>query len=374
MRFNVKVENFDESLLLKKTVIKVGSKTIMTPTKTLFKIKEESVIRDDDVKKLFDKNNIKETFVNEIYKKFSVEKLNKCLSSEFEERKINSLLKNSLSSGLNIFIPEFSDKNFSSNKQLELLSDLQYSHSDVVVTPVLQGLFKHYSGESLFENFIEITNNYLKIVETLNHKPVFGLLPLKMPRQFLEEVFKNYYDKNITSFVLDFSGRSIDSNSSWMRLFFRLLKDYDLIESSVLKGININKGRFLKNKKEILAKDFVSVGFGIDIVGENHVPLRMPSEAWEKIKSQRKENIFRVFNKDTYGYSKRSYSELNSLGIQKNNLNNFNSLEQFKETKVLQKVLKEDNTVETYLNSKVNVVEENMIKKIKAIRSSAFKI
>ena len=30
-----------------------------------------------------------------------------------------------------------------------------------------------------------------------------------MPRQFLEPIIKNYKSKNITSFIIDFDGRSV---------------------------------------------------------------------------------------------------------------------------------------------------------------------
>ena len=41
----------------------------------------------------------------------------------------------------------------------------------------------------------------------------------------------------------------------------------------------------------------------------------MNSEAWAKIKQQRIENTFRMFNRNTYGYVKRTETELKRFGI-----------------------------------------------------------
>ncbi|MBU4246503.1 MAG: hypothetical protein KKE71_05650, partial [Nanoarchaeota archaeon] len=259
MKLNVKLEKVDDELMFKRTSICLGSKSIMTPIKASYC---ENPISD----------------INEIYKKFSLEKLNNCLSDEQHERRTNSEIKREMTNGLNMCIVDYSSSTIPERKHIEMLADIQYEHSDIVVTPIFSNLLrkKDLVGESLTKTFIELTNQYIEIVETLNHKSIVGVIPSKMPRELLRPIVENYCDKNITSFVLDFDGRSID-NTTWIRHLTRLMNDFDLTEKSFLYSVNANEGKFMKNAVEIPAKDFINSGFGIDILGLNHLQPRMNS-------------------------------------------------------------------------------------------------
>lgn len=354
MKLNVRLDNIDEELMFKRITFKVGDKRVTTPIKVSHKLNPVSQI-------------------NEIYKKFDINKLNKCSNDESFERKTNSELKNSMTQGINICMIDYSDLQIPNKMQLEALSDIQYEHSDIVATPIMSKITRELVDDKLLDTFTNITDRYIEIVETLNHKSILGVIPQRMPRQFLEPIVKNYHNKGITSFILDFDGRSIDTNTSWVRKLMRLLKEHDLIEESVLYSVNSNEGKFMKNVSEILAKDFVSTGFGVDLLGLNHIPPRMSSEAWTKIKAQRRENTFRLFNRKSYGYLKRTETELKGFGINnRTDLKNFNIIEQFKETQVLQQKLKDENSIEPYIKSK-SQVKEDVIKKIKKLRASTFK-
>ncbi len=357
MKLKVKLDNIDEELMFKRIIFKVGDKKVVTPIKVSHK-----------------QNPI--SHINEIYKKFDSIKLDKCANDESFERKINSELKNLMTQGINVCLVDYADLKIPTSAQLETLSDLQYEHSDIVTTPIMSKIMRDkeiYVGEKLINTFLNVANKYIEIVETLNNKSIMGVIPSKIPRLFLEPIIKNYHNRGVNSFILDLDGRSIESNLSWIRKLMRLLKEYDLIEVSVLYTVNSNKGKFMKNATEILAKDFISAGFGADILGLNHIPLRMPSEAWIKIKMQRRENTLRLFNKRSYGYLKKTETELKQLGLyNRNEIENFNISEQFKETQVLQQKLKEENTIEPYIKSK-SQVKEDVIKKIKKIRSNTFR-
>ncbi|PKP58187.1 MAG: hypothetical protein CVT89_03245, partial [Candidatus Altiarchaeales archaeon HGW-Altiarchaeales-2] len=245
MKINVKLDNFDEELMFKRFNLKVGDKQIVTPIKASYKLNPVSSI-------------------NEIYKKFDFNKINKCITNEGFERMVNADVKKDMTSGINICLIEYNAFEMPDDKQIEVLSDLQYEHSDIVVTPILSKITRELTEDKLLNSFNTITNKYMEIVETLNHKSIVGIIPSRMPRQFLEPIIKNYKSKNITSFVIDFDGRSVDTNESWIRKLFRLLKDNDLLEESFLYSINANTGKFMKQTNEILAKDFICSGFGID--------------------------------------------------------------------------------------------------------------
>ncbi len=150
----------------------------------------------------------------------------------------------------------------------------------------------------------------------------------------------------------------------------RILSSYELIDNNFLYSINANEGKFLKKSVEIPAKDFISMGFGIDILGLNHVRPRMPTEIWKKVAEERKENTFRLFNSNNYAYMKQSESVLKDLwglsGIGlRDEIKRRNIREQHTETQVLQVKLKEEDTIEPYIKTKARF-DESFIKKSKA--------
>jgi len=92
-----------------------------------------------------------------------------------------------------------------------------------------------------------LINKSLEIAGTLNKKPIMGIIPAVMPRQFLEMIIENYINQGVNSFAIDFNGRSMDTNMSWARTLMRLMAKYDLSENSFLYAINCHEGRFIKN-------------------------------------------------------------------------------------------------------------------------------
>jgi len=357
MKLKVKVKNIDEEIMVKNLDLKMGSNTITsTPIKAgNYALNPASPI-------------------NEMYMELKRDKLDKCLKDESEERALNNRAKKQLSNHVNFLFVNYTDEKIPESSHMEMLSDLQYSFSDVVITPMFSKLISKLDEDKLLNTFIKLTNEYIQIIEKLNHKSIIGLIPAKIPRQFLGSIVENYYNQDITSFVIDFGGKSADANYTWMRGLFRLLNQYDLIEESFIYSINANEGKFTKNANEIPAKDFISVGFGMDILGLNHVRPNMPSETWKKIKKDRKENTYRLFNKQTYGYVKKKESDLKLIGINsRNDLKKNNIIQQYDETLHLQRILNEDNTLKMHIERKSQINDKmlnNMVKLKKEINSS----
>ena len=353
MKLNVKLDKIDEELMYKRTIIKTGDKEIITPVKAGFK--KSPLIG-----------------INEMYKQFSLEKLDRCNNDEAYERNTNREVKYQQSGETNFLIVDYSDIELPRRKHIETLSDIQYENSDVVITPTCSKITRELAEDSLLNSFKNITNEYIEIVRTMNNKTIIGVIPSRMPRQYLDNIINNYHDKDITSFVIDFDGRSIDTNPSWIRKLMKSLNNYDLIKEGFIYSLNSNEGKFLRNATEIVAKDFIATGFGIDIIGLNHIPPRLSSEAWIKIKQERRENTFRIFNRNSYGYIKKTESELQRMSIMnRDQLKNYNINEQYKESKTLQEKIKENDTIESYIKSKSQMSDE-VIKKIKNLRKQTF--
>jgi hypothetical protein len=137
-------------------------------------------------------------------------------------------------------------------------------------------------------------------------------------------------------------------------------------------GINSYEGKFAKNAVEIPAKDFISMGYGIDILGMNHIPPSMPSEAWKSRPII--ETSYRLFNRKIYGYTKKTSEDLKNMGIRANHseVKKFNNTEQCNETLNIRGILQKESTLAGYLSSK-SQVEEKTLSNIKKLHREAFK-
>lgn len=163
MKLKLKLESFDDELMLKRFKLKVGDKKVTTPVKSGYKKCPVGKI-------------------NEIYRKFSLDKINKCLRDERVERTVNSEIGSDSTSDINFCIVDYCDLNIPNYKQIETLSDIQYGHSDILVTPTFSKLIRELNVDRLKETFIDLTNQYISCVQSLNDKSIIGVIPSRMPR------------------------------------------------------------------------------------------------------------------------------------------------------------------------------------------------
>ena len=116
-------KDLDDELMFKRVQINYGDKNLTTPIKASFK-------------------NASKTGINEIYRSFALEMLDKCIKDESFERSKNSKLNSDRTSDINIVFSDYASFDKIDDKHLEALSDMQYSHSDLIVTPTWSKLLK----------------------------------------------------------------------------------------------------------------------------------------------------------------------------------------------------------------------------------------
>ncbi len=339
MKLDVKLEGIDDELLYKRVSLKLGKKKVITPTRT----NPSTVVNS----------------INEVYNSFKTTTIDNCLNDNKREARKNNEVKRKLTSGLNFYIISYTSPEIPNDKQIEFLADIQYGHSDVVITPTWSQIVRDSKdSQKLLAEYRKLTNTFLDVVETLNNKSIIGMISAKLPRIILKPVIDNYVKRNITSFVLDFDGRSIDSGMSWIRNLMRIVKQDTGFEESFLYSLNPSRGRFTKTAKQILAKDFINTAFGMDVVGLYHIPLR--------VHLPKMDIPPRIFIKESYGYERIPSKQLTQRGI--TNTKEYNRNEQYNEKLTLQTKLKEESTIVDYIQSK-SQVDEKIITKIKKVKS-----
>lgn len=238
----------DDTLYITKE-LRVNGKNLTTPIKSLGV--SSKLVLNDKIKG-----------VNEFYRKFSLDEslkknsIYKVLSSPEKlsdlNYKLNSLVKKTDSDKeINLCFIEYDDIKYPEKKPLEFILDTAYEYSDITPLPIISNIGKRIDSEEKFEKYKKFLEESLEIIDTLNHKPIMGIVP---PVQFyIKEIVELYAKKGIDAFVFDF-----------------------------------------------------------DSMGERHKPLKGPKEFFEKLKN-REDNKLRLFNKDDYGYYKLGIGELEEI-------------------------------------------------------------
>jgi hypothetical protein len=301
----------EDSLYVTKE-FRVNGKKLTTPIKSLNLSKSNSKLLLND----------KIRGMNEIYKRFSLNKDSKKNSIynvlDFPEKLstfnygLNSLVrKTDIGKEINICFVEYDDTKYPEKKPLEFIVDTAYEYSDITPLPIIPKVPQRIgSDENAFLKYKTFLEESIEIIETLNNKPIMGIVP---PVQFfISDIVEFYAKKDIDTFVFDFDGKTPLSMHQTIRSFMRSLKHHGLLENSFIHSINANQGRFNKDANVVGAKDILSFGLGFDSMGERHKPLKCPKAFFEKLKN-REDNKLRLFNKEDYGYYKLSANEIGEI-------------------------------------------------------------
>lgn len=373
-----KISQDNDSLYVTKD-LRINGKNLITPIKSLNLSKSNS-------KLLF---NDKTKGINELYKRFSLSKeskrnailnvLNYPDKLDKFNYELNSLVrKTNIDKEINLLFIEYDDIKYPDKKPLEFILDTAYEYSDITPLPIIPKIPQRIgSNETAFEKYKGFLEESIEIIETLNHKPIMGIVPPTLI--FISDIVDFYAKKEIDSFVFDFDGKTPMSMRQTIRTFMRSLKKNDLLENSFIHSINANHGRFNKDVNVVGAKDILSFGLGFDSLGEKHKPLRGPKEFFKKLKN-REVNKLRLFNKEDYGYYKLNRNQIqeiypNDSIIKMNSFENENldsrnlqksfNLEQIGLESIRLRDIIENQKALDYLSNKIQVKKEDYKKVVK---------
>ena len=343
MKLQIQVSNIDEELLMRVMESSLAGKSFKTPIRSLNK-------------------SIPSHGLNEIYRNIDAEKIAAISSNASEERKFNNFARRDWSDNQNnLLFLSYKETSLPDDNSMAIIADLQYVNSDIAIVPLCPGIIKSYEGDRLENNLIEYIQKYLSVVETLNNKTIMGIIPAKLPRQFLPSLLDFYQSNNITSFVIDSDGSSIYSNPSWLKAFQRKLHKSGIRDEGLIYNINSFEGRFLQKSSITLARDFITLTFGIDILGANHKPPAFPAERRDIIDPSRKGP--RVFDPETYGYIRIVDPALDLKTAKANNISS-----QHQETLKLQQVIAEESTAANYLQRKPQITQNRVLDRVRDVK------
>lgn len=290
--FKIKIIEEDEKTYYAHKVVKVHGKKFETPIKAIHlrNIRPEIKLAHSE-------------FVAEIYKIFSKDSLQRAIMGDMTyQMELNKDIKKQIMKlpSKNLPILLIPALRVEALKNLELTSmELEFilntqSIFDFYVVPTIERIHAKIETIDELERYLKLIGTYLELTEELKaKKPVVGIIPVTIPPIKLPELIDIYIEWGITAFALDFAGKVPFTHYQQVAQIQNILHRKDI--DAFLYAINVNPGKPSKRGPAILAKDVLSIGFGLDAIGDNHIALgRTPQQ----------DINLRLFNKDEYAYHK----------------------------------------------------------------------
>lgn len=305
----VKVLHSDGDTLYKVTEVRLKTGAFVTPIKAIDLSKTSESL----------KISPKVRGLNEIHRPLKVSGLKSIMQTQegqqlFERPLHASRNKAAARGDLNILFLDL-DSTILSDNQLEFVENTVHSFSDFVAVPLVSQLGAHVKGlgSAEFREYLKFVDGFIERAEELNSKPIMGTIPA-LPWQITKELCEKYVDLGVRALCFDFAGKTPSATEERnIRPFLKLLRQRKLEEETLLYAINANTGKVARGQNSNVqpAKDIISYGFGFDILGQNHTPLKGPKEMFAKIKAKGPE--VRIFDKETYSYHKAPLKSVSSV-------------------------------------------------------------
>ena len=304
-KIRVSKQNFDEDLFIKSEKLRVNNKSIKTPIKSF------------DMKKLRRDTEISSDVkgANEIFRKFTVDEIKDFMVGKKDEKIIGKTINTSINKTscdeLNFCFILVDDNKLPDGKEIDFITNIGYIYSDATPLPLVKALFKDgANGMDDFDKYIDFMSKSIESINRLNNKPILGIIPSRMPSSFIEDLVLFYHDNNITSFVFDFDGKGHSGVDSNIRELMISINKLDISNESFTYSCNTVIGKPSKGSNVTKANDILVYNFGFDIMGDNHIGLKLPKKVVDAINKRSNNSRIRLFNSDDYGHYK--HDDLNS--------------------------------------------------------------
>jgi hypothetical protein len=269
----------------------IGGKKIETPLKAISRYSKSVPVR------------ITNSMI-EIYKPFTRDHLTQLITQGDKQIEFNRNLRkqiNLFSCGFHlqqtpmVLIPELKQPDIP-EKELSFLLSTQ-SIFDLYVLPTA-----NINSSDDIQKYIYTIRGYLNLINTVEiKKPLAGVVLMKLPRHQLEDLLNEYNSYEMAMLIMDFGGRV--PFSAYQNIFYlqNWIKKKGI--NILTYGINVNIGKPSKGADAILAKDVLSIGLGLDVLGDNHV-----RKAWGN-----KLETLRIFVRQEYSYRKVNSSNIDKF-------------------------------------------------------------
>lgn len=278
---------------LRKMEVRIGDHTIVTPSKSF------------ETKDMTKATSFRAATpcLNEIFTTLNNDSLKKMDMDIDYIHKKNSLLSSQQGKGQGlptITIVKCALKCMPTQEQIDILTSVAYSHSDMTPIPSLPDVSIDIDNSPLLLDYLK---SCIDTINVWNRKKIMGYIPLTAPA-ILRDIVNFYLDNGINSYYIDFDGKGLKTSKTMLTHIQREIAARGYEENSFIHFININPGKTSVNNPVVPATDFLGFGFGFDSMGGSHISPKLPPAVFANMGKNLSQNKIRLFDKDSYGYRK----------------------------------------------------------------------
>ncbi|EMA14932.1 hypothetical protein [Haloarcula marismortui] len=282
VRPNVTTESFSKNGLFPRRRLHVSDKTVDTPAKAI----PASKRRGDDPE-LSDES----TGVNEIYRTVDAQQLRE--ERQGESDAIRSSLQravNKTNDGeLNVVFLAFEETRALQQVEAEFIVDLLGTYSDVLVMPLQYKLARAVGTDDEaetvpYQEYRTGVNTFIDTARKLHpDAPIMGTVSPRLSWENVQDLMGVYERQDIYAYCLNMDRLKATSKRqvSVIEPMMRNIARRGIEEDVLFYGINLSAGSNDAELGMAPAADLAALGLGLDIIGECHVPPRIPAEAFD---------------------------------------------------------------------------------------------
>ncbi|WP_135855205.1 hypothetical protein [Halorussus salinus] len=197
------------------------------------------------------------------------------------------------------------------------IAKLETTYGDIVSVPLMTSLVNEADdGDGLSNEtvatIVENAQTFLKAVGKLDiQKPVMGVIP-PVSKECTKALLELYVDHDLPAYCVDFNRRSPMARTQLDFIdkpLMETLETYGMRESSLLYAVNADESRRVTENHETPGALYAYT-LGFDIVGDVHLPPRLPPEVFEDMEET---TDLRLFNADTLSVVEVPLRDLDSF-------------------------------------------------------------
>ncbi len=223
---------------------------------------------------------------NEFYEIWNTIKISDIENAPFDTKISNSFISKiksqdsqNIRSTSKIFFLSFKFDNFErnpfnkfNNRLIEFIIDSVRLHTDIFTFPLIRDIQNVINNNNVLTTFLDFLQRTFNIYDTLNNKPIMGIIP-PIPQGFIPQVVDLYYRLGIQMFCFDFCGSGL---TKFYPHYFQLLRtlyriDREFFNESIKYILNL---RLPVNRywyKPYPAEDMILPAIATDFLGINHI-------------------------------------------------------------------------------------------------------
>lgn len=306
----ISTRTFGEGGLLPRRQASIGHKSLHTPAKTL----PES--RTTQQESFADSSR----HAAELYAQVDSGRLREARNDP-DEAIIDRLEADKVDGDVMVFpFLSFQDGHAISPVEAQQIVDNLAAAGDIVTVPLQPKLARAVEPsegveDAAYQSYKHGVERVLQAATELEEEmPVMGTLPM-LGWTFQQDLLELSAEHGVDAYTLNFDRKRITAGRqvSIMQPLARYIADRVIEEETLIYGINLNPRDREWRSGVFPAANFAAVGFGVDVVGETHVPPRGPAEMFEGGEGEGEEETpetFKLFEKDSLAFREYPLEEL----------------------------------------------------------------